>query len=67
MPLQSGTAGGLVGISESELLLELQNGKVWQLPSEAQYCDFYLYERALPGTWGASIQHQLQSVKNTGG
>ena len=56
MSSQGGTAEGLVGVSESKIPLELENGKAWQPSSEPRDCDFYLYQRAFPGTWGASLQ-----------
>ena len=43
MSSESGTAEGLVVVSESKILVELENGKAWQPSSEPWDCDFYLY------------------------
>ena len=45
-----------VSVSESKILIELENGKAWLLFSEPQDRNFYLYQSPFSGTWGASIQ-----------
>ena len=50
MSSEGGTAEGSVGVSKSNILVELENGKAWQPLSEPWDCDFYLYQRALPRT-----------------
>ena len=66
MSLEDGTAEGSVGVSESQIPMELENGKVWQPSREPWDCDFYLYQRAFHGTWGASMQWWLCYVRNMG-
>ena len=64
MSLEGGTAEGSVGVSEFKILVELENRKLWQ-PSDAPWdCDFYLHQRAFPGTWGASMQWYSYYVRN---
>ena len=53
MSSEGGTTEASVGFSESNIPVELENGKAWQPFSEPWDCDFYLYQRAFPGTWGA--------------
>ena len=43
MSSEGGTAEGSVGVSESKILVELENGKGWQLYDDPWDCDFYLY------------------------
>ena len=66
MSSEGGTAEGSVGVSESKIPVGLANGKAWQPSSEPWDCDFYLYQRAFPGTWGAGMQWWLWHVRNMG-
>ena len=66
MSSESSTAEGSVGVSESKTLVELENRKAWQASGKLRDCDFYLYRRAFPGTWGASTQWWLWYVRNIG-
>ena len=66
MSLEGITAVGLVGVSESKIPVELEHRKVWQPFSEPWDCDFYLYQRAFPRTWGAGIQWWLWYMRNMG-
>ena len=43
MSSEGGTAEGSVGVSESKILMELENGKAWQPSGEPWDCDFNLY------------------------
>ena len=50
-----GTPEGSIGVSESKIQMQLENGTV-QLPfGELWICGFYLYQRAFPETQGAGI------------
>ena len=51
-----GTAEGLLGVVESKIPVELENGKVWQPSVESGDGDFYLHQRAFPRAWGAGMQ-----------
>ena len=64
IPSEAATAEGSVGVSESKILVELENGKAGQPSSEPWDGDFYLYQRAFPGTRGAGMQWWLWYVKN---
>ena len=59
MSSKAGTVEGSVGISKSKIRVELENGKAWQPSSEPWDCDFYLYHRTFPQTWGAGMQWSL--------
>ena len=66
MSSEGGTAEGLVGVSKSKISMELENGKGWQPSNESWDCNFYLYQRAFPETWGAGMQWRLWYVRNMG-
>ena len=66
MSSEDGTAKGSVGLSESKISMELENRKVCQPSSKLWDCDFYLYWRAFPWTWGASMPWWLLYVRNIG-
>ena len=66
MSAEGGTAEGSVGVCESKIPVELENGTAWQPSSEPWDCDFYLHHRAYPGTWGAGMQWWLWYVRNMG-
>ena len=59
MSSEGGTAEHSISVSKSKILVEWHNGKVWQPSSKYWDCDFYLYQRAFPRTWGAGIQWWL--------
>ena len=50
MTSEASTTEGSVGVSESKISGELENGMLWQPSSEPWDCDFFLYHRAFPGT-----------------
>ena len=56
MSSEGGTAEGSLSLFLSKILVDLENRKVWQASSESYDCEFSLYQRAFPGTWGASVQ-----------
>ena len=66
MSSECNMAQGLVAVSESNIPMELENGKAWQPSGEPCDCDFYICLRAFPGTWGASMQWCLWYVRNMG-
>ena len=43
MSSEAGTAESLVGVSESKIPVELENGKAWQHSCEPWDCDFYFH------------------------
>ena len=49
MTSEGSTAERSVGVSESQILVELENRKVWQSFGEPWEYDFYLYLRPFPG------------------
>ena len=55
MASEGGTSEGSVSVCKSKIPVELENGKVWQPSVEPWNCDFYLSQKAFPGTWGASM------------
>ena len=56
MSLESGPAEGSVGISKSKAPVQFENGKEQQSSYEPQDCNFDLYHRAFPATWGAVME-----------
>ena len=66
MSSDGGTADGLVVVFDSRVPVGLENVKAWQLSSEPWDWDFYLYQRAFPGTWGGGMQWWLWYVKKIG-
>ena len=50
MSSEGGTAEGSVGVSNFKIPVKLENGKVRQPSREPCDYDFYLYQRAFPGT-----------------
>ena len=50
MSSELGTAEGSVGVFNSEILMDLENRKLWQASGEPCDYDFYLYQQAFPGT-----------------
>ena len=63
---KGGTVEGSVGFSEANIPLQLENGKAWQASGEPWNYNFYLYQRAFPGTWGAGIPWWLWYARNMG-
>ena len=63
---EGGTAEASVGVSESKILVELENRKAWQPLVVSQDCDLYLHQRAFPRTWGAGMQLCLWYLRNKG-
>ena len=66
MSSEGGIVEGSVGVSESVIPVELENGKAWQPSCELWNCDFFLHQRAFAGTWGAGMQWWLSYVRNMG-
>ena len=64
MSSEGGNPEGLVGVSESKILVELENGKAWQPSSEHWDWDFYFYQRAFLRTWDAGMPWWLWNVRN---
>ena len=63
---EGGTAKGSVGVSKSKILVELANKKAWQPFDKTWDCDFYVYQKDFPRTWGAGMQWWLWYVRNIG-
>ena len=59
LSLEVRTAEGMVGISKSKIPVESENGKAWWPPGDPWDFDFYLHQRAFPGTWGAGMEWWL--------
>ena len=66
MASESGTTEGSFGVSKSKIPVRLENGKAWQPSCKPWDCDFYLHQRAFPGTWGAGMQWCLWYMRNMG-
>ena len=66
MSVECRTANGSVGVSESKIPVELENGNVWQPSREPCDCHFYLHQRAFRGSWGAGMQWWSSYVTNMG-
>ena len=63
---ECGTAENSVHVFQSKILMQLENWKVWQPSGKPWACDFCLYQRAFPRTYGASMQCWLWYMRNVG-
>ena len=66
MTSEGGTAECWISVSEYKNPAELENGKASQPSVKHWDCDFYLHQRAFPGTWGAGMQWRLWYFRNMG-